>query len=405
MSRATKHPGLSANTRGVTLLLSLYALIVLGATITAAFMVVRFDRSASSSSTVAAEAQQAAEAGLADVYATWDPTIQGALAVWTPTSPTLWTGGTRTLQASKLYYVPTVKRMNSQLFLVEVTGWRGTSGNRLAQLNVSEWFRTVKPTIGVNAAVTVNDPIKFNGNAFEVNGYNALPPEWGAGECDALDAGNSDDVVGVRSATGTGVTGQDNDNVFGFPARDAPNDPTVTSATFTNFVDYTFTTLGAQPGVKILPSTSPYNGVGPVLDGATGTCDRTLPLNFGEPLRASATVPQCQGYFPVVHGTGSQTKFAAGSRGQGTLLIDGDLELVGDFEWTGLIIVRNQLKISGNGNKIYGAILAAGADVATSNGSVGGNVDIHYSACAVTKAINGASLARPLTQHGWAQGY
>ncbi|MEO5799491.1 MAG: hypothetical protein ABIZ70_07735, partial [Gemmatimonadales bacterium] len=230
-----------ANRRGVTLLLSLYALIVLGATITAAFMVVRFDRSASSSSSVAADAQNAAEAGLADVYATWDPTVQGALSVWTPTTPTLWSGGTRTLQASKLYYLPTVKRINTQLFMVEVTGWRGTSSNRLAQLSLTQWFRTVKPTIGVNAAVTVNDPIKFNGNAFEVNGYNSLPPEWGAGECDALDAGNSDDVVGVRSATGTGVASQDNDNVFGFPTRDAANDPSVTSATFTNFVDYTFT--------------------------------------------------------------------------------------------------------------------------------------------------------------------
>lgn len=395
----------SRDRRGVTLLLSLYALIVLGATITAAFMVVRFDRSASSSSTIAADAQQAAESGLADVYATWDPTVQGALTVWTPSTPTVWSGGTRTLQASKLYYIPTVKKINSQLYLVEVTGWRGTSSNRLAQLNVSEWFRTVKPTIGVNAAVTVNDPIKFNGNAFEVNGYNALPPEWGAGECTALDPGNSDDVVGVRSASGTGVGNQDNDNVFGFPTRDAPNDASVTSATFTNFVDYTFTTLGAQPGVHVLPNTTPYNGAAPVLDAGTGTCDRTVLLNFGEPYRASATVPQCQSYFPVVHGTGAQTKFAAGGRGQGVLLIDGDLELVGGFEWTGLIIVRNQIKVTGNGNKVYGAILAAGADVATTNGSVGGNVDIHYSACAITKAINGASLARPLTQHGWAQGY
>lgn len=405
MLHSTKTHRIIRNERGITLLLSLYALIVLGATITAAFMVVRFDRASSSSSILANDAQNAAEAGLADVYATWDPTVQGALAVWTPSSPTQWSGGTRALQTGKLYYVPTVKKINSQLFLIEVTGWRGSSTSRLSQLTLSQWFRTVKPTIGVNAAVTVNDPIKFNGNSFVVSGFNSLPPEWGAGECDAIDPGNSDDVVGVRSASGTGVTSQDDDNVFGFPTRDAPNDPSVTSATFTNFVDYTFATLGAQPGVKLLPNTTPYNGVGPVLDIGTGTCDRTQLLNFGEPWRASATVPQCQSFFPVVHGTGAQTKFAAGSRGQGTLLIDGDLELVGGFEWTGLIIVRNQLKITGTGNKIYGAILAAGADVATTNGTVGGNVDIHYSACAVTKAISGASLARPLTQHGWAQGY
>ena len=405
MSRSSIAGRLRTDQRGVALLLSLYALIVLGATITAAFMVVRFDRSASSSSMTAADAQNAADAGLADVYATWDPTVQGALAPWTPSAPILWSGGTRTLQNGKLYYVPTVKRINSELFLVEVTGWRGSSGTRLSQLSLAQWFRLVKPTIGVNAAVTVNDPITFNGNAFSVSGFNSLPAEWNAGECPPLDPGNLDDVVGIRSATGTGVGTQDFDNVFGFPARDAPNDPSVTSATFTNFVDYTFATLGSQPGVKILPNTTPYNGVGPVLDAGTGTCDRSVLLNFGEPYRASATVPECEAYFPVVHGTGSQTKFAAGSRGQGTLLIDGDLELAGGFEWTGLIIVRNQLKLTGNGNKISGAILAAGADVATTNGSVGGNVDIKYSACAISKAVAGASLARPLGQHSWIQAY
>lgn len=394
--------------RGITLLLSLYALVILGATIAAAFLVVRFDRSASSSSTYAGDAQNAAEAGLADVYATWDPTVQGALTVWTPSAPVSWSGGTRTLQSGKLFYSPTVRRLNSQLFLVEATGWRGTSTRRAATLTLNQWFRLVKPTIGVNAAVTVNDPITFNGNSFLVSGLNALPPQWGVGECTGVSAGNEDDVVGVRSATGTGVDPtKDYNNVLGFPTPDAANDPSVTSATFTNFVDYTFATLGSQPGVKILPDNTPYNGVGPVLDAGTGTCDKNVLLNFGEPYRppTGGIVTQCESYFPVVHGTGTDTKFAADSRGQGTLLIDGNLTLVGGFEWDGLIIVRNQLKVTGNGNKIYGAILAAGADVATTNGSVGGNVTINYSECAISKAVNGASLARPLGQRSWAQSY
>jgi len=408
MSQALKFSRVHNDERGVALLLTLFALIVLGAVTSAAFMVVRFDRSASSSSTIGADAQSASESGLADVSATWDPAIQGALTVWTPSTPTEWSGGIRTLQSGKLFYSPKVRRINSQLFLVDVTGWRGTSTTRLAQLSLSQWFRLAKPTIGVNAAVTVNDPIKFNGNSFEVSGINELPPQWSAGECPALDAGTSDDVVGVRSATGTGVTSADNNNVFGFPSKDSPNDPSVTSATFTNFVDYTFATLGSQPGVKILPLTTPYNAVAPVLDTGLGICDKDSPYNFGEPFRNPPTggaITQCYGYFPVVHGTGAQTKFASGARGQGTLLIDGDLELVGGFVWDGLIIVRNQIKITGTGNKIFGAILAAGADLDISNGSVGGNVEINYSACAITKAVSGASVARPLGQRSWSQTY
>jgi hypothetical protein len=71
----------------------------------------------------------------------------------------------------------------------------------------------------------------------------------------------------------------------------------------------------------------------------------------------------------------------------------------------GLIIVRNQIKITGTGNKIYGALLAEGADVDTDNGSVGGNVEIHYSNCAIEKAVFGAAAARPLGQRGWSQVY
>jgi hypothetical protein len=403
---------LHTDRRGFTLMLSLFALVVLGAALSASFLAVRFDRSGSTRSTWAAEAQNAAESGLARTYATWDATVHNALPVWTTATPTEWSSGNQTLQAGKLLHSSVVRRLNEELFQVTSTGWRQGGSRRMAQLSVVQFFRLAKPSIDANAAVTVSEPVTFNGNSFEVSGFNANPPQWGVGECSALDTdntdGSSDDVVGVRSAAGTGVNpAQDDDNVFGYPIRDVSNDPSITSATFNDFLDYTFATLGSQPGVKVLPNTSTYTGVGPVLDVSTGTCDKTVLLNFGEPFRSPTTgvVTQCTGYFPVVRGTGSQTKFAAGSRGQGILLIEGDLELVGGFEWVGVIIVRNEIKISGTGNKIYGALLAEGASVDTDNGSVGGNVEIHYSNCAIEKAVFGAALARPLGQRSWSQAY
>ncbi len=409
MTRTTCSPAhLHRDRRGITLVLALFTLVVLGAAVGTSFLVVRSDRNSSSQSTYAGEAQLAAESALGELEATWDPAVQNALPVWTSAAPTEWASGTRTLQAGKLFHSVTVRRLNPQLFMATALGWRAGGAGRLSELALVQLYRLAKPTIGVNAAVTVSDPIKFNGNAFAVSGINSLPPQWGAGECAAIDAGTSDDVVGVRSATGTGVGTADLNNVFGYPAKHVPNDASITSATFNNFVDYTFLTLGSQPGVKILPNTTPYNGVAPVIDAGTGACDKTLLLNFGEPFRNPPTagaITPCMGYFPVVHGTGAQTKFAAGSRGQGTLLIEGDLELVGGFEWVGLIIVRNQIKITGSGNKIYGALLAEGADVDASTGSVGGDVTINYSACAIEKAISGASLARPLGQRSWSQVY
>jgi hypothetical protein len=196
------------------------------------------------------------------------------------------------------------------------------------------------------------------------------------------------------------MTAADDDNVLGFPADAVANDPTINSETFRNFLDYTYSTLATQPGVKDFPNTTPYNGVGPVVDG-TGACDKPSALNLGEPRRGGGTVPACKTYFPIVHGTGAQLKFASNSRGQGILLVDGDLELVGGFEWTGLIIVRGQMKITGNGNKINGAILTEGVDINTS-GSIGGNAEVTYSKCAIDRAINGAAAPAPVSR-GWAQ--
>ncbi len=391
--------------RGITLVLTLFALVVLGAAVSASFLVTRFDRSGSSHGVWAVEAQNAAESGLARTYATWDPAIQNLLPVWSRDDPTEWNSGPIALQSGKLYHNSTIRRLNQELFQVTSTGWRQGGGRRLAELSVVQFFRLAKPTIDANAAVTVSEPIKFNGNAFEVSGLNSNPPQWNAAECDALDPGNSDDVVGVRSATGTGVGSKELNNVFGYPEKEVSNDASITSATFNDFLDYTFATLGSQPGVKLLPNTTPYNGVAPVLDLSSNTCDKSALLNFGEPYRppTSGVVVPCQSYFPVVRGTGSQTKFAAGSRGQGVLLIDGNLELAGGFQWVGLIIVRNEIKINGNGNKIYGALLAEGASVGSDNGSISGNVEVHYSNCAIEKAVFGAATARPLGQRSWSQ--
>lgn len=402
---------LPRNERGLALALTLFALVIMGALISAAFVVTRHDRAAADNSVYAGQAQTAAEAGLANLHATWDPVIHNVLPVWDGTPATEWSGGVRLVNGDpSLSWVDSVRRLNTQLYLARSTGRRTAAGGQvLAELTVAQFFRLVKPTIGVNAAITVMDPVTFNGNSFLVTGINHNPANWGSGECPAVDPGNTDDVVGVRSATTTGVQNQDHDNVFGFPTRDAPYDPTITSATFQNFLDYTYQTLAGQPGVKTLPLTTPYNGVAPVVDNSTtpATCDRAAPLNLGEPRRNppdAGAVPQCYGYFPVTHGTGSSTKFASNTRGQGTLLIDGDLELAGGFEWVGLIIIRGKMKINGNGNKITGAILAEGVDLLTA-GSVSGNVEVKFSSCAIERAVGGASLARPLGQRSWAQLY
>ena len=405
--------------------LALFALVILGAVVSCAFVVSRYNHSGASNSGYATEAQATSEAGLAAMYANWDPTVHSVMPIWDGTSATVWSSGTTAVGGnSQLLYVDSVKRLNSQLFLVEAIGRRMNQGGTavLGVLKTAQLVRLVKPTIGINAAVTVQDPLTMNGNSFFISGINAFPDQWGSGECPALDPGNSDDVVGIRSAVATGMGPSDDNNLDGFPADEAPNDPTITDATFQGYLDYTYDTLAGLAGVKVLASNNTYTNIGPALDASTGTCDKATDdasgtysgtISLGEPWRnppSSGAVPQCYSYFPVVHGTGSiQTKFGGGgggasARGQGTLLVDNDFEITGGFEWVGLIIVKGKIKINGTGNKITGAILAQGVDLASS-GAVSGNVEIQYSSCAIQQAIGGATMARPLGTRNWMQAY
>jgi hypothetical protein len=274
----------------------------------------------------------------------------------------------------------------------------------MATQTVAQLVRLARPVIGVNAAITVQDPIQFNGNTLVVDGNNNVPVGWAPEDCNTgyPVGGNEDDVVGIRSSVGTGAIAKDLENISGFPTQIVANDPTITSATFQNFLDYTYNTLSLQPNVKTYPLDTPYNGIGPMLDGA-GECDKTQLLNLGEPLRGGGAVVACQDYYPIVHGTGAGLYFAAGTRGQGILLVDGDLELVGGFEWTGLVIVRGKMKITGTGNKITGAILTEGVNLDEA-GTIGGNAEIKFSKCAIENAMNGAAQPAPVSR-GWTQVY
>jgi hypothetical protein len=249
------------------------------------------------------------------------------------------------------------------------------------------------------AAVTVTKPIKFNGNAFEVIGNDSVPQGWG-GEAGCT---TGPDMAGVRSATTTGAAKADDDNLYGNPPQVA-NDPTVTSDFFNIFGDVTFDELKKSADI-VLPSSNPYNSVGPSLTaGAPQRCNTADQLNWGEPHRGAGAVAQCYNYFPIIYASGTQLQLTGGGRGQGLLLIEGDLSIAGGFEFTGLIVAKGGIKVNGNGNKITGALLAQDVSIDDQN-SISGNTTLQYSSCALSKAIKGSAYAEPLSYRSWVQLY
>jgi hypothetical protein len=95
---------------------------------------------------------------------------------------------------------------------------------------------------------------------------------------------------------------------------------------------------------------------------------------------------------------------ASNARGQGLLLIDGDLVISGSFEFSGLIVAKGGIKISGTGNKITGALLAQDVAIDDQN-SISGNTTLQFSSCALNKAIQGSAFAEPLVYRSWVQMY
>jgi len=380
--------------RGMALAVAIFALVVIGALVAGAFFAGDQEQRTARSTMYAAAAADAAEAGTAEVMADWDQfNLNSILEGDSLVLPT-------TQLAGRAAYTPTVRRLNADLFLIRSLGTRrDAGGNVLAQRAVGTLARLSYVTATANAAVTVTKPIKFNGNAFEVIGNDSVPKGWGGESgCDT-----GEDKAGIRSATTTGASSGDGDNLYGNPPQVA-NDPTVTSDFFNIFGDVTFDELKKNADI-VISSSTPQQPAPTLTAGDPQRCMVSDMNNWGEPRRApDAFVSQCTTYFPIIYASGSQLKMSSGSRGQGLLLVEGDLEIVGGFEFSGLIVAKGGIKINGNGNKVTGALLAQDVAIDDQN-SISGNTTLQFSSCALTKAIQGSAYGEPLAHRSWAQLY
>jgi hypothetical protein len=378
--------------RGMALAVAIFALIVIGALVAGAFFAGHLEQRTGRNTLYAAEAADAAEIGVSKVLSDWDQFNLNNLAVGVPTSIGTTTNG-------RIRYTQDVRRLNNDLFLVQSLGSRlDASGNKLAQRSVAMVARLSYVSGTANAAVTAGKKVDIMGN-IEIIGNDSVPQGWtGEPGCTTGAA-----KAGVRTADTVDVKGNAG-TLAGSPPMVA-KDPTVTAEFFNIFGDVTFDELKKSADI-VLPLTTPYNGAAPSLTaGAPQRCNTSDQMNWGEPHRSGGGyIAQCQNYFPILYGSGTQTRLAAGGRGQGLLLVEGDLEISGGFEWTGLIVAKGGMKISGNGNKITGALLAQ--DVAFDDqNSISGNTTLQFSSCALSKAIQGSALAEPLTMRSWVQAY
>ncbi len=86
--------------------------------------------------------------------------------------------------------------------------------------------------------------------------------------------------------------------------------------------------------------------------------------------------------------------------GYGVLIVKGDLQMAGNLDWHGIIIVTGVMTSSGGGSNnknIQGQVYSGASSLGDT--TISGNIDIGYNSCEVKKALS----SQPLTVVNWKQ--
>lgn len=379
--RSTRSEGSAAARRGFILPAALLALTILTVITTAGFFSVQQEAKIGHASEHATQAFYLAEIGLSEVLGNWDNAAASSMAQWS----------TRQLSDTTALgvWTVTVTKGNDHIYYLDSRGTITTGGALLAGASrrVGVAARMVVPDFNPRAAVTTTFNASVNGQA-EVHGEDHVPPGWGG-------------VCSGALANKTGVLMQDT-TAFGStsPAVVSGNpplveDPSIGASTLNQFGDLDWSELTALASKVYSGGTlGPF---GPQVGGG-GMCAVGHSQNWGDPENPTAA---CGMHFPVIYIAGD-AQLGPGTRGQGILLVEGDLSVQGDFIFNGMIIAQGKYEAAGSGNHVNGAVMAANLDVDQQSG-LGSSV-IDYSSCAVERAVmSSADLnrARPLSERAW----
>ncbi|MDA0329071.1 MAG: hypothetical protein O2958_08700 [Gemmatimonadetes bacterium] len=373
--------------RGFALPAAIGALVIIGILVTGGFFMAQQELRIGVASKHANMAVNIAQAGLNEVMGDWNGYQLGNIGVWADTTITAsMAGGTWEVSisnANNFIYFLTAKGT------VTEGGTRWAGATRTIGLVTKMIFANIDPP----AALTTTGKVVVKGTA-AINGTNTTPPSW-APYCSGVP---TNDTTGVLVDSAGSVSTVGGGQVQGNPP--SIQDPSVVDSTFNNFGNMNWaqlTALAQAEGKDITSLGTTISAVGPDTT-ITGRCNEANLYNWGDTLPSAA----CGAYFPLIYHAGPSLRLQGGGMGQGILLVDGALDLRGNFLFYGVIIIQGDFSTQGNGNRIIGAVMAANGNVSVE--SITGGSEITYSRCTVQRAIlNNASLsrARPLAQRSW----
>lgn len=370
---------------GFALVMALGALVIIGTLVAGTSYLVMQETRLGRNQLVQARAFAAAEFGLNKIQADWDltPNLQMPTGATFDTSYTVPNQGT-----ARVRYT----RLNDETFWITSEGRVGTgvglSPASTAVKRVNAILRLRIPSVSANGAFTTSGNVRVQGSAL-IMGANTHPPGWTG--CDATAVGKA----GIVAPPAADVFIQQQAQVQGTPQvlRDAL---VADSSTYIRYGDENWNSLVAQASIRITSGATAAQLEPTVLNGR---CNKT-PSNWGEPNRGAGSVPACYNYFPIIYSSGD-LQISSG-RGQGILLVEGDLRINGNFTWSGLIVVRDDVE-KGNGTAtVFGAVMARNATVDDPSNVIG-NTTYSYSQCGLARALAGSAQVVQARQRAWAE--
>jgi len=375
--------------RGMALAVAIFALVIVGALVAGAFFAGTQEQRVGENQRRVFASFGVAEAGAQERVMSWRPDSMNKRPTYPADSVVIPTTATPNGTGS---YGGSSYKLGSNLFLIDVTGRDRASaagviaGGGGARQRLGMITRIAPIDFGIHASLTTQGSTSLSGNA-EVNGADQNPTGWTS--CDVP----GPPQPGIRDQGGN-VTESGNGTVFGNPP--VVNDPSINNNTFTTFGGATYAQLAARANITLSSGTYKTN---PAFNGAL--CNHADLLNWGDGLNALSA---CADYFPIIHIAGSAT--LNGDQGQGVLLVDGDLNVQGSYQFFGIVIIQGDLKTSGGGSTdahFWGGVMAKNADLSVQN--LSGKATLNYSSCSILAALQATSPISMMRSRGWVQLY
>jgi hypothetical protein len=377
-----KIPVPGRNRDGFALPVALLAMIVIGAIVTGGFYISAQEHDVSISTDQGTRALNVAQYGLEEALANWTTATIDNYAG--PVSGTVWNGsrqvGTYEISLMRLGDPGT----GARVYALESEG-RAMRGQQPATRRVGSFVRTMRAQAPYATAMTIIGELHRAGNAV-ISGTDVCGAEGVVPGIMALDDA---DVTGVyKGTTQQMITG------------DPPvaEDPDMTLQTLSTFGELTLADLIAMRTHYYVsdPLGATDQHMRPYTTPDGSACDVSVKRNWGDP---SNTPGPCGSYYPIVYVEGD-AYFDVGV-GQGILIVSGNMQVYGNFEFSGVVIVMGSFHMEGTGSKINGTVIVQGEGSVDTSSAQTGDAKVQYDSCKVRAAFENNLRVRPLATRSW----